>query len=52
MINNSNGETNFTQKLLLTNTQVLLSTNSQIFIKFLQIIYWLISSYQKLSYRK
>ena len=41
MIGNSKDETNFPHKLLLTNRQV---TN------LLQIIYQLISSYQKLNY--
>ena len=41
---NSDDDTNFPHKLLLTNTQV------AIFVKFLKIIYQLILSYQKLNY--
>ena len=44
MIGNSDDETNFSHKLLLSNRQL------QIFLKRLQIIHQLILSYQKLSY--
>ena len=39
-------ETNFPHKLLLTNNKL------QIFVKPLQIIYWEILNYQKLSYQR
>ena len=46
MIGNSDDETNFPHKLLLADRQV---AN---LVKLLQIIYQLISSYQKLNYLK
>ena len=44
MISNSDGETNFSHELLLTNRKL------KIFVKLLQIIHQLILSYQKLIY--
>ena len=46
IIGNCHGETNFSHKLLLTNTQV---ANLR---KALQIIYQLISNYEKLNHLK
>ena len=46
MIGDSNDETNFPNKLLLTNRQVLHIR------KLFQIIHWLILNFQKLSYQK
>ena len=46
MIGNSNDETNFSYKLLLTN----LVDKLQIFVKLLKIIYHLTLGYQKLNY--
>ena len=46
MMDNSNDETNFSDKLLLTNMQV------GNLLKHLQIIYILISNYQKFKYLK
>ena len=44
MIGNSDVETNFPHKLLLTNNKL------QVFVKLLQIIHQLILSYQKPNY--
>ena len=46
MIGDSNDESNFSHKLLLTNSKF------QVFVRLFVIIHQLILSYQKLSYQK
>ena len=46
MIGNSNDESNFSHKLLLTNSKF------QVFVRLFVIIHQLILSYQKLNYQK